>query len=140
VTQHSTSRPVAQFRRNVRDFYAWLASLVLLGLTPIFAMKLIQHGSLLTRILAVVVGIGGSLPWMIAVGNIIRRGDEFTRRLHLVALAWSFGGALVLLISWHWLVAAEFVRPPDLLVLWLCFLMIWLVALLTTKRHFERER
>jgi hypothetical protein len=71
---------------------------------------------------------------------IVRRSDEFARRIHLVAIALAAMAGLVLLIALNWLVRARFVDPPDLMLLWVAFLVFWLIAMLATKAYYERTR
>jgi hypothetical protein len=132
--------PNSRFRSAVRGFYAWIGSMIVLGAAPMVALELIERGTLPARVGAVVLGVGGSAPWLWVVFNIIRRGDEFERRMHLVAGAFAFAGALVLVSAADWLVRAGFLSPPNLMALWVGFLILWLIALLGTKRYFERER
>jgi hypothetical protein len=77
---------------------------------------------------------------MWVVFSIIRRGDEFVRRMHLLALGFAFAGALVLLVALNWLVRADFMYPPDLMIVLLVCLVMWFVALLGAKRYYERSR
>jgi len=130
----------AQLRRNVRTFYAWIGSMVLLGLSPIMAGGLIDQGTTLWRAAGAAVGVAGTLPWLWIVSVIIRRGDEFTRRIHLVAIAVAAVSGLVLLITLNWLVRAAFINPPDLMLLWVALLVFWVIALIGTKRYYERPR
>ena len=132
--------PNSRFRSNVRTFYALIGSIVLLGAAPLMAMRLIDRGTTWARVTAVVVGVGGMLPWMWVVLSIVRRGDEFFRRLHLIALGLAFGGVIVLIVTLDWLVRADFIYPPDLMLVWVGGLVLWLVALLGAKRYFERTR
>jgi hypothetical protein len=135
----STQPPNAQFRQAVRGFYAWLASLVFAGVTPLFAIWLINTGTLAGRIVAVVLGSVSWIPMAFVVAWIIRAGDEFQRRIHLVALALAFGSALLLLAMMDWLVRAEFIWRPPLQALWLAFAVIWVIWLFIVKHRFERE-
>lgn len=130
----------ARLRANVRGFYAWLGSLVVLGGSPIAASALLDRGTPIARAGAVMLGVLGMVPWMWVVFQMIRRGDEFVRRMHLVACAAAFAGALVILAAVDWLVRAEFIEPIDYMLLWVSFLLVWLIALLVTKRYYERER
>jgi hypothetical protein len=130
----------SQFRRNVRIFYAWIGSTVLLGASPIAALWLIHRDTTFSRAAGVVVGVAGTLPWLWVLAVIIRRGDEFVRRMHLVAIALAAAGSLVLLIAVDWLVRAWFIETPDLMLIWPACLGLWLVALLGTKRYYERSR
>ena len=76
---------------------------------------------------------------VVVVAAIIRAGDEFERRIHLVALALSFGSALLLLTLLDWLVRARFMRAPPLIAVWLACAVLWLLWLIVVKRRFERE-
>ena len=129
-----------QFRRNVRGFYGWLGSTVLLAVAPIAAGVLIDRGTTLSRAAGVVVGVAGFLPWMWLLFSIVRRGDEFLQRIHLVAITITATFGLVLLIAIGWLVRARFIDPPDYMLIWVIWLAAWVVALLGTKRYFERAR
>jgi hypothetical protein len=129
-----------QFRRNVRLFYAWLASMVLMGGSPLLALWLIDRGSLASRLTAVVVGSLGPIPWMWFIVSIIRRGDEFQRRMHLVAVAIAAVAGVIILAALNWLERAGFVGRPDLFLVWTGFLVLWVIALLATKRYYEREQ
>ena len=133
-----TPQPNMKFRRGVRMFYAWVGSTVILGVGPILAMRLVESSSTPVRVAGVALGVGSMLPWIWVVAGIIRGSDEFLRRLHLVALAFAFFGSLMLVVVLDWLVRAEFMAPPDFILVWAAFLVIWLVALVVTKRYFER--
>lgn len=129
-----------QFRRNVRVFYAWVGSTILLGAGPLVALRLIERETTAWRVAGVVVGIGAMLPWMAVVVGIIRRGDEFVRRMHLVAIALTAAASLLLLVTVDWLQRASFIESVDLVVIWPACLVLWLIALIGTKRYYERER
>ena len=131
--------PNAQLRSAVHTFYAWLGSIVVLGAAPIIAHRLLDRGTAGARIAAVVIGVAGLLPWLAVLFVVVRRGDEFVRRMHLIACSIAFGGALVLVNALDWLVRAHFIEAPDLVLVWFAFLVLWLLALLGTKRHFERS-
>ena len=127
-----------QFRRNVRTFYAWVGSVALLGLSPMLALWMIDRGAMGWRIAAVVVGAGGALPWMWVLYRIVRQGDEFVRRMHLIAIAFAAAATLAVLMTMDWLQRAEIIDSPNMALVWPGCLVIWLVALVGTKRHFER--
>jgi hypothetical protein len=127
-----------RLRRNVRIFYGWLGSTVLLGVSQIGAMSLIRSEAPALRAAGVAVGVLGLVPWLAVLVVIIRHGDEYVRRMHLIAIAMAAGASLMLLVTVGWLVRAWFIEPPDFMLIWLAFLMMWLVALVGTKRYFER--
>jgi hypothetical protein len=133
-------KPNAQLRSAVRGFYAWIGSMALLVLAPLAAMRLIDSASTTARISAVILGAGAGLPWMWVVYSIIRRSDEFMRRLQLIALGIAFGGTVLLLATLDWLVRASFIERPAPIVVMGGALVIWLVALLGANFYFGRER
>lgn len=130
--------PNERFRRNVRGFYAWLGATLLAGAAPIAASRLIHTGTLAGRIGAVALGTFGWIPIIYVIYSIIRQGDEFVRRIHLVAIAMAFAGAFVLISLLDWLVRADWIQRPSLSVVWLGIAILWVVSLLICKRHFER--
>ena len=129
-----------RFRRDVRTFYAWLGSTLLLALSPLTGLWLIDRHTPVSRLAGVVVGIGGMVPWIWVLSLIIRRGDEFVRRMHLVAIAVAAAASLVVIITIDWLVRADFIETPDLMFIWTAFLVLWLIALVGTKRYYERAQ
>ena len=131
--------PNQQLRAAVRWFYSWIGATLLLGISPIAALRLIELGTPPARVAGVIVGAGSFVPWLWVVAMMIRRGDEFVRRIHLTAIAWAFAGAMVLILALHWLVVAEFIAPPDLMFVWFAMLMFWLAGIVIVKRRFERE-
>src|SRR5215471_17039242 len=114
-----------RFRRAVRGFYAWIGSMVFAAFAPIGAAWLIDAGTLPARVFAVVLGSIAWLPVAWVIVAIIRGGDEFHRRLHLVSLSIAFGASMVVLTSLDWAVRAEFIHRPPLSVLWLMFAGLW---------------
>jgi hypothetical protein len=126
-----------RLRRDVRTFYAWIGSVALLAAAPMLGNTLIDRGTLLSRAAGVAVAIACALPWIWVVVTLIRRSDEFERRIHLVALAVAFFASNLAVITAHWLSAAGFIEPPSLLVLWFSFLMLWFAAIVGSKRYHE---
>ena len=130
--------PNARFRANVRAFYAYLGSLGVAGVAPIVAGKLVESPSVAARVAGVVIGVGGWLPLMSFTAWAIRRGDEFSRRMHLVAIAWAFAIGLIMIALTDVLVRAHFIEPPPYMILWLAMAIVWVVCLFATKRSYER--
>jgi hypothetical protein len=128
----------AQYRRNVLTFYAWLGSVVTMGVSPLVGLWLIDRHTPLWRLAGVLIGAAGALPWMWVLFVIVRRGDEFVRRMHLVAIAIAAAASLVLLMTIDWLQRADFIQTPNMAFIWPACLVIWLVSVIATKRHFER--
>jgi len=128
-----------RFRRAVRGFYIWLGAMGFAGAAPLIAMLLVDTGTIAGRIAGVVLGTLSWVPMVAVIAGIIRAGDEFQRRIHLVALALAFGSAMLLVTLLDWLVRARFIRLPPLQVLWISFSALWLIWLIVVKRRFERE-
>ena len=128
----------ARYRKNVRTFYAWIGSMVLLGIGPIVGEKLIHGGSPTERILGVVIAMLAWAPWIYIVIGMIRHGDEFVLRVHLVALSFAFLGIMIVLAGLDWLTRAEFIEPPSFAFVWAGGLVFWLVAILTANHYYQR--
>ena len=128
-----------QFRRNVRGFYLWIASLVVAAVLPLIGLRLIDTGTLGARIGGAVLASCGWIPMTLVLIAVIRAGDEFQRRLHLVALGFAFAAAMLLISVLAALVRAGFIDYPDLMLLWSAIAGIWVVCLIAVKSHYERS-
>jgi hypothetical protein len=128
-----------QFRNAVRGFYAWLLSMVLVVLASFTADSLVQGSASASRVAGVLIGTLGWVPIIIVTAQIIRNGDEFVRRIHLVAISIAFAGTLLMITLLDWLTRAHFVAPPRLSILWLMIAILWWLSLAGVKRYFERH-
>jgi hypothetical protein len=128
----------ARYRKNVRTFYAWIGSMVLLGIGPIVGEKLINGGSQTERILGVVIAMLAWVPWIYIVIGMIRHGDEFVLRVHLVALSFAFLGIMIALAALDWLTRADFIEPPPFAFVWAGGLLLWFVGILTANHYYQR--
>jgi hypothetical protein len=117
--------PNAPLRRAVRAFYLYLAALIVAATAPFAATALTDAGAMGARIAGVLVGVGGWIPIIVATARVIRRSDEFVRRLNLVACSLAFAGALLIVSLADWLVRARFLRFARLDVLWLGIALLW---------------
>jgi hypothetical protein len=129
----------SRFRRNVRVFYAWLGSMALLVVGPIVAEQLIMGGTTAGRIGAVAIGLGCWVPWVIVVIGMIRNGDEFSFRVHLVALAFAFMGTMMVLAAIDWLTRAHFIEQPPFAFVWPVGMLLWFIGIMGATRHYQRE-
>jgi hypothetical protein len=77
-------------------------------------------------------------PWLWIVIGMIRHGDEFALRVHLVALAFAFLGMMMVLALLDWLVRAEFITPPPFAFVWPVGLLLWFVGVVTANRYYQR--
>ena len=127
------------YRSAVRGFYAWLLSMTLVVVSSFVADSLVRSNEALIRIAGVVIGTVAWIPIVLVIANIIRRGDEFVRRIHLIAISCAFAGSLLMITALDWLTRAHFMAPPQLSVLWLMVAVLWWISLFGVKRYFERQ-
>ena len=113
---------------------------MVLGVGPFLAVRLIESGTTTARVAGVLIGAASVVPWIGVAGFMISRSDEFVRRLHLISIAWAFAGSIVLIVTLQWMVEAAFIAPPNLLIVWFGFLLIWMVAYAVVKWRYERGR
>jgi len=130
--------PNSRFRANVRTFYAWIGSMALLGIGPIAGEMLVRNGSLVERVAGVAVAMLSWVPWILIVIGMIRRGDEFSLRVHLVALAVAFLGIMAVLATIDWLTRAAFIEQPPLAFIWPVGFVLWFAGILVANRHYQR--
>ena len=94
------------------------------------------HGSL-TRALLAVLGIAGVLPWLYVTAKSILAQDEFTQRVHLVALAWAFAATALLSLSADLLQKAGFLHQLSFGTAWAAMIVFWAVSLFATSRYYR---
>lgn len=131
--------PNTQLRTAVRAFYAFVASMALLAVGPIVGQNLIDDGTRAERIAGVVVALVTWVPWIIVVIRMIRAGDEFALRVHLVGLAIAFFGLMTVLAALDWLARAEFIAPPPLAFVWPVGLVLWFAGIMTANHYYQRS-
>jgi len=134
-----TRQPSSErFRQAVRRTYAWLGSLVWALGGGLTAGWLVDSDDTLVRAAAVAIGATSLWPYLWVVLWMVRSGDEFTRRIHLIAAAIAFGASLMILSLLAWLDDAHFIHRPPLQLLWLVFALLWAVAIVVVARYFKR--
>ena len=75
---------------------------------------------------------------MLFTAAMIRASDEFSQRIHYLAMSLAFAGALVLISVIDWLVRAHFIEPVPFMAMWLSLAVLWIIALVIAKRRVER--
>jgi hypothetical protein len=130
--------PGQPLRRAVKGFYAYVGSVVAAIVGPTVGMSLVHHASPGARVVGVALGVGGWVPLMLFTAALIRASDEFSQRIHLLALSLAFAGGLLLIDVLDWLVRAKFMEPVPYMALWLSLTALWVVALVIAKRRVER--
>ena len=98
---------------------------------------LAHPGSLTLRIALVVIGVGGFLPVMAVYVRSIRAQDEFSQRIHLVALSAAFALTAVVSYASDLLHQAGFISQVPATGLWALMIGIWFVTMLATERYYR---
>jgi hypothetical protein len=127
-----------RYRKNIRTIYAWLGSMVLLAIGPVVGEALIDGGSHNERIIGVTLAMLAWVPWIWIVIGMIRNGDEFSLRVHLVGLSFAFLGIMLVLAALDWLTRAEFINAPPFAFVWPVGLVLWLGGILTANHYYQR--
>ena len=130
--------PNARLRRSVRGFYAWVGAMLIAVVAPLLADRVIESRTAGLRLIGVAIGTAGWIPLTLVLVSVIRRGDEFSRRIHMVAIAATFALSLILLTLLDWLARGQFLEPPPLRVLWLGVAILWFINIMVTNWYFQR--
>jgi hypothetical protein len=130
--------PDQRLRKAVKGFYAYIGSLIAAAAGPIIGERLIHHASLGWRTVGVFVGFGGWVPLILLTAALIRASDEFSQRIHYLALSLAFGSGLILISIVDWLVRAQFIEPLPYMVLDLALVALWAISLFIANRRVER--
>jgi hypothetical protein len=89
------------------------------------------------RAAAVAIGIGGLLPWVWMAARAIASEDEFTRRIHYVALSCTFAATGVFLFSLDLLARAHFIESVSYMHIWIFMVSAWVLAIVVTNRYYR---
>lgn len=89
------------------------------------------------RAALVVVGFGGFVPVVFLYAKSIRLQDEFSQRVHLVALAIAFAVLAVISYGVDLLHQAHFIAQPPSTGLWALMVAVWFVSMLITPRFYR---
>lgn len=118
--------------RIAASLAVWLVSLV--AANWILAS---EPQSAAVRGAAVVLGLAGFLPWIWMASRAIVAQDEFTRRIHFIALAWAFAATGIFLLAADLMVRARFMDYLSLMTIWMFMIVAWWVSLMLTTRYYR---
>jgi hypothetical protein len=90
------------------------------------------------RVAAVVIGILGFVVCLGATAKLIRLHDEFTRRIHLIALAVAFAATALFIFTTDLLQRAGFIDFILLRTIWMVMLGTWGLAILGGEWYYRR--
>ena len=109
------------------------------GTTYFAASRMIDHSFASAKFRAAgVIGVLGFLFWQLATAKLILLHDEFTRRIHLIALAIVFAAAWLFIFTTDLLQRAGFIHFVQLRTIWLFMLVIWVLAILGGEWYYRR--
>ena len=89
------------------------------------------------RALLVAIGIGGFLPIVFVYARSIRMQDEFSQRVHLIALAVAFAAVAAISYSADILKEAGFIAQVPGGGVWALMVAVWFIAMLVTQRFYR---
>jgi hypothetical protein len=110
------------------------------GTTYLAASRMINHSSASAKFRAagVVIGVVGFLFWQLATAKLVLLHDEFTRRIHLIALAIAFAVTGLFIFTTDLLQRAGFVDYILLRTIWLVMLCTWCLAIIGGEWYYRR--
>ena len=89
------------------------------------------------RSAAAVAGVVGVLPWIWMSSRAILREDEFTRRIHFVALSWAFAATGVFVYAVDLLTKAHFIGYASYTTIWIFMVLAWWISIVVTSRYYR---
>ena len=115
------------------------ASLVLFAATLVPAIMILNRDppGVALRAGAVALAVGGFLPWVWMASRAIAVQDEFTRRIHFIALSWAFAATGIFVVAADMLVRARFVDYLPIMYIWLFMTVAWWISLMLTARYYR---
>jgi hypothetical protein len=115
------------------------AGLLIWSVTLVVVTRIVhRHPSSITvRLLAVAIGVGGFLPWLISVGRLIMAQDEFSVRAHLVAIAFTCAATAVLLMTGGYLQTAGLLGYVALRNIWMGMGILWWLSIVIASRYYR---
>ena len=115
------------------------AGLLIWAVTLVIANRTLHSGShsVALRVAMVVLGVAGFLPWLISVGRLIMAQDEFSQRLHLVALALTCATTAVLVLTGDYLQTAGLIGDVSLQSIWLGMGVVWWLSIMFSAWYYR---
>ena len=96
-----------------------------------------EHASRAARFAAVAVAVAGVVPWIWMTSRAILREDEFTRRVHFVALSWAFAATGLFIYAVDLLTGAHLVGYVSYTTIWIFMVIAWWFSIVITTRYYR---
>lgn len=119
-------------KRATLVILAWATSYML-------ALRILRHHpvSAWVRGGAVALAVCGFLLWLAGSAKAIRAQNEFTRQIHLVALASAFGATAVFIFVCDVLQRAGFIDYISLMTIFMVMIGTWLLAVALASLYYR---
>ena len=113
--------------------------LVIWFITMVGATRLLHRHppSIAVRIALVAIAVGGFLPWLISVGRLIMAQDEFSVRVHLVAIAFTCAATALMLMTGGYLQTAGLLGYVALRNIWIGMVVVWWLSIVLASRYYR---
>ena len=120
---------------GLRPLAQLAASMVVWVLTAVISLRVLHREpeSRLLRAAMVALGVGGFLSWIVSIARLIMTQDEFSQRIHLVAIALTCAATAVLLMTSDLLQTAGFLGDVPLQGIWLAMGVLWWLAIVVAS-------
>jgi hypothetical protein len=115
-------------------------TLALWAITYVVTSRMLHHHATTAkfRAAAVIIGVLGFVTWQSATAKIIDLQDEFTRRIHLIAVAIAFAATALFIFTVDLLQRAGFIDYILLRTVWVVMLCIWWLAIMGAEWYYRR--
>jgi hypothetical protein len=125
--------------RGVRLLQLLIGSMAASLMSSFIAARVLSAdpASVVVRGAMVALAVAGVLPWAWVIARVIRVQDEFSRRVHLVALSIAFGVTALLLFTAMFLQQAEFVDDVSLPAILGTMMVVWWLSIVVTTRYYR---
>jgi hypothetical protein len=116
---------------GLRPIAMLAASLLVWAVAMVVAVRVLrtEPESTLLRAAMVALGAGGFLAWIVSVARLVMTQDEFSQRIHFVAIALTCAATAVLLMLGDLLQTAGFLGYVPLQGIWMAMGVVWWLAI-----------
>ena len=114
-------------------------AVVVWAATMIAARRILddEQASRAARIAAVLLAVTGVLPWIWTTSRAILNEDEFTRRVHFVALSWAFAATGLFIYAVDLLTQGHIIDYISYTTIWIFMVIAWWLSILFTSRYYR---
>jgi hypothetical protein len=125
--------------RGLRLLQLLIGSITASLLSSLIAARVLraEPASAIVRGAMVALAVGGVLPWIWALARVIRAQDEFSRRLHLIAISIAFGAMALLVFTAMFLQEAGFIDYISLPAILGTMMVVWWLSIVVTTRYYR---